>query len=192
HGHGGAAASGRGRIRAFRIHLPKLPGRHGVPGRDPAAARADSCEPRADVAAAGRRRAVSRGADHAFMARALRLAQRAAGTSAPNPAVGCVLVRDGRVVGEGFTQPPGGPHAEIVALRAAGADARGATAYVTLEPCDHTGRTGPCSAALIEAGIARVVCAVLDPNPVAGRGGDPPRAAGVDVGVRVLETEARA
>ncbi len=135
---------------------------------------------------------MSRGADHAFMARALRLAQRAAGTSAPNPAVGCVLVRDGRVVGEGFTQPPGGPHAEIVALRAAGADARGATAYVTLEPCDHTGRTGPCSAALIEAGIARVVCAVLDPNPVAGRGVDRLRAAGVDVDVGVLEAEARA
>src|SRR5690606_36446060 len=158
----------------------------------PAAARADSCEPRADVAAAGRRRAVSRGADHAFMARALRLAERAAGTTAPNPAVGCVLVRDGRIVGEGFTRPPGGPHAEIVALGAAGAAARGATAYVTLEPCDHTGRTGPCSRALIDAGVARVVCAVLDPNPIAGSGLERLRAAGIDVDVGVLEAAARA
>lgn len=135
---------------------------------------------------------MSRADDHAYMARALRLAERALGTTAPNPAVGCVLVRDGRIVGEGFTRPPGGPHAEIVALQAAGADARGATAYVTLEPCDHTGRTGPCTLALIEAGVARVVCAVLDPNPIARSGLDRLRAAGVDVEVGVLEAAARA
>ncbi len=126
------------------------------------------------------------------MARALRLAERALGTTAPNPAVGCVLVRDGRIVGEGFTRPPGGPHAEIVALEAAGAAARGATAYVSLEPCDHTGRTGPCTRALIDAGVARVVCAALDPNPVAGSGLERLRAAGIDVEVGVLEREARA
>jgi len=125
------------------------------------------------------------------MARALRLSERVLGATAPNPAVGCVLVRDGRIVGEGATQPPGGPHAEIVALRAAGADARGATAYVTLEPCDHTGRTGPCSRALIGAGVARVVCAVLDPNPIAGSGLERLRAAGIDVDVGVLEAAAR-
>ena len=126
------------------------------------------------------------------MARALRLAARVLGTTAPNPAVGCVLVRDGRIVGEGATRPPGGPHAEVVALEAAGGDARGATAYVSLEPCDHTGRTGPCSRALIEAGVARVVCAALDPNPVAGSGLDRLRAAGIEVEVGVLEADARA
>src|SRR5690606_30786606 len=138
----GAAPPRRGRLRALRVDLSQLPGPHGVPGRDPAAACADRVlEPRADVVAAGRgRRAMSREDDHAYMERALRLAENVLGTTAPNPAVGCVLVLDGRVVGEGATQPPGGPHAEIVALRAAGADARGATAYVTLEPCDHTGR----------------------------------------------------
>jgi len=135
---------------------------------------------------------VSRADDHLYMARALRLAERAVGSTAPNPAVGCVLVRDGRIVGEGYTRPPGGPHAEVVALAAAGADARGATAYVTLEPCDHTGRTGPCSRALIDAGVARVVCAVLDPNPVAGSGVERLRAAGIDVDVGVLEAQARA
>ena len=126
------------------------------------------------------------------MARALRLAERALGTTAPNPAVGCVLVRDGRIVGEGFTRPPGGPHAEIAALEAAGANARGATAYVTLEPCDHTGRTGPCTRALIDAGIVRVVCAVLDPNPIAGSGVTRLREAGIEVEVGLLEREARA
>jgi len=135
---------------------------------------------------------VSRGDDHAFMARALRLAERAVGTTAPNPSVGCVLARDGRVVGEGFTQPPGGPHAEIVALAAAGDAARGATAYVTLEPCNHTGRTGPCTEALIDAGIARVVCAALDPNPIAQGGIDRLREAGIEVHVGVLEAQARA
>lgn len=135
---------------------------------------------------------MSRADDYAHMARALRLGEAALGATAPNPAVGCVLVRDGRIVGEGATRPPGGAHAEIVALAAAGAGARGATAYVTLEPCDHTGRTGPCSQALIEAGVRRVVCAVLDPNPIAGSGLERLRAAGIDVEVGVLEAQARA
>lgn len=134
---------------------------------------------------------MSRADDHAFMARALELAEQSVGLTHPNPAVGCVLVRGGQVVAEGRTQPPGGPHAEAAALAAAGEAARGATAYVTLEPCDHHGRTGPCSRALIDAGIARVVCAVLDPNPIAGRGLDTLRAAGIEVDVGVLEEAAR-
>jgi diaminohydroxyphosphoribosylaminopyrimidine deaminase/5-amino-6-(5-phosphoribosylamino)uracil reductase len=109
--------------------------------------------------------------DAVWMRRALALAERAQGRTAPNPAVGAVLVRDGAVVGEGWTAPPGGPHAEIVALRQAGERARGATLYVTLEPCAHFGRTGPCAPELVHAGIARVVIAIPDPFPgVSGRG----------------------
>jgi diaminohydroxyphosphoribosylaminopyrimidine deaminase / 5-amino-6-(5-phosphoribosylamino)uracil reductase len=109
--------------------------------------------------------------DRERMARALELAERAVASTDPNPAVGCVIVNGGSIVGEGFTQRPGGKHAEIEALDRAGDAARGATVYVSLEPCAHTGRTGPCARALIEAGVARVVYAVEDPNPlVAGRG----------------------
>ncbi len=109
--------------------------------------------------------------DHRHMARALELAARGLYTTDPNPRVGCVLVRDDVVVGEGFHERAGGPHAEIVALDAAGEAARGATAYITLEPCCHHGRTPPCTNALIAAGMARVVCGASDPNPlVAGRG----------------------
>ena len=103
-----------------------------------------------------------------FMRRALRIAARGLFTTDPNPRVGCVLVKDGKIVGEGWHQHAGGPHAEIHALRDAGEMARGATAYVTLEPCCHHGRTGPCSKALIDAGVARVVAAMLDPNPQVG------------------------
>ncbi len=109
---------------------------------------------------------MTRAADREFMARALGLARNGLATTAPNPTVGCVLVRDGEIVGEGFTAPVGGPHAERAALTAAGDRARGATAYVTLEPCCHQGRTGPCTSALLEAGVARVVCAMRDPNPL--------------------------
>ena len=106
--------------------------------------------------------------DTSMMARALKLAHRGRYWATPNPHVGCVLVRDGHVLGEGFTQPAGGNHAEIQALQAAG-DARGATVYVTLEPCSHQGKTGPCADALIAAGVSRVVVAMQDPNPaVAG------------------------
>ncbi len=106
-----------------------------------------------------------------YMARALELAAGARGTTGNNPAVGAVLVRDGRIVGEGFTQPPGQAHAEVVALRQAGELARGATLYVTLEPCCHYGRTPPCTDALIEAGVAEVRMAMLDPNPLVAGGG---------------------
>ncbi|MDQ3205354.1 MAG: bifunctional diaminohydroxyphosphoribosylaminopyrimidine deaminase/5-amino-6-(5-phosphoribosylamino)uracil reductase RibD, partial [Pseudomonadota bacterium] len=101
--------------------------------------------------------------DHQMMARALRLAERGAYTTRPNPMVGCVIARAEEVLGEGFHVRPGEPHAEVHALRAAGESARGATAYVTLEPCAHTGRTGPCADALVQAGVARVVAAMRDP-----------------------------
>jgi diaminohydroxyphosphoribosylaminopyrimidine deaminase/5-amino-6-(5-phosphoribosylamino)uracil reductase len=131
-------------------------------------------------------------ADHAYMARALRLAERGLHTTTPNPRVGCVIVRDDRVVGEGWHERAGEPHAEIHALRAAGAAAHGATAYVTLEPCSHHGRTPPCADALIDAGVARVVAAMRDPNPqVAGRGLDLLTLAGVRVEAGLLEAEAR-
>lgn len=131
--------------------------------------------------------------DRLYMQCALELARRGLYTTHPNPRVGCVIVRDGEVVGEGFHARAGEPHAEIHALRMAGDKARGATAYVTLEPCCHHGRTGPCSNALIEAGVARVVMAMRDPNPkVAGGGEAMLRAAGVEVQSGVLEAEARA
>jgi pyrimidine deaminase RibD-like protein len=126
------------------------------------------------------------------MARALRLAERGLYTTTPNPRVGCVIARDGSVVGEGWHERAGKPHAEIDALRQAGSDARGATAYVTLEPCSHFGRTPPCATALIEAGVARVVAAMQDPNPrVAGAGLAALRAAGIETDLGVLEAEAR-
>jgi diaminohydroxyphosphoribosylaminopyrimidine deaminase / 5-amino-6-(5-phosphoribosylamino)uracil reductase len=129
--------------------------------------------------------------DRRYMAEALELAANGLYDTKPNPAVGCVLVKDGRIVARGWTAPAGGPHAEIVALRAAGADARGATAYVTLEPCCHTGRTGPCSRALVEAGVARVVFAGHDPNPrVNGGGAKELAAAGVAVEGGLLAAEA--
>ncbi|MCO8276646.1 bifunctional diaminohydroxyphosphoribosylaminopyrimidine deaminase/5-amino-6-(5-phosphoribosylamino)uracil reductase RibD [Actinoplanes sp. TRM 88003] len=124
------------------------------------------------------------------MRRAIALAARGLGTTSPNPVVGCILLdTEGEVVGEGFHAYAGGPHAEIVALAQAGERARGGTAIVTLEPCNHTGRTGPCSQALINAGVERVVIAVDDPTPVAAGGSVTLRAAGVQVetGVRRLE-----
>jgi diaminohydroxyphosphoribosylaminopyrimidine deaminase/5-amino-6-(5-phosphoribosylamino)uracil reductase len=127
------------------------------------------------------------------MAHALGLARRGLGRVWPNPAVGCVLVKDGRVVGRGFTQPGGRPHAETVALAQAGAQARAATAYVTLEPCAHHGRTPPCAGALAAAGVARVVTAMEDPDRrVSGKGHAILRLAGVEVTEGVLEQEARA
>lgn len=127
------------------------------------------------------------------MQAALALARRGLGNTWPNPAVGCVVVRDGRVVGRGWTQPGGRPHAETEALRRAGDLARGATAYVTLEPCSHWGRTPPCCNALIAAGVARVVVAMRDPDPrVDGRGYAMLREAGIAVEEGLLEAEARA
>jgi len=126
------------------------------------------------------------------MARALQLAERGLWTTAPNPRVGCVLVKNGEIVGEGWHEKAGEPHAEVHALRAAGTKARGATAYVTLEPCSHHGRTPPCAEALIAAGVSRVVAAMSDPNPlVAGKGLALLQAAGIDAAVGLLENEAR-
>lgn len=131
--------------------------------------------------------------DHRYMARALALAARGLYSTDPNPRVGCVLVQRGEVVGEGWHARAGEPHAEVLALRAAAERARGATAYVTLEPCCHHGRTPPCSDALIAAGVVRVVAAMTDPNPlVAGQGLAQLRAAGVAVETGVLATEAAA
>jgi len=130
--------------------------------------------------------------DHGMMARALQLAERALWTTSPNPRVGCVLVRDGEIVGEGWHVRAGEPHAEVHALRAAGELARGATAYVTLEPCSHHGRTPPCAEALIAAGVSRVVAAMTDPNPlVAGQGLALLQAAGIETVSGLLENEAR-
>src|SRR5262245_50175451 len=123
-------------------------------------------------------------ADQELMCRALALAERGLFTTTPNPRVGCVIVRDGAVVGEGFHERAGGPHAETNALGAAGARAEGATAYVTLEPCSHHGRTPPCADALIAAKVSRVVVGLADPDPdpqVAGRGLARLRDAGVEV-----------
>ncbi len=131
--------------------------------------------------------------DYRFMARALTLARRGLYSTDPNPRVGCVLVKEGSVVGEGWHQRAGEAHAEVNALNAAGERARGATAYVTLEPCCHHGRTPPCTDALLKAGIVRLVAAMSDPNPqVAGKGLAILRDAGVVVECDLLETEARA
>jgi len=132
-------------------------------------------------------------ADQQHMAEALRLAEKGLYTATPNPRVGCVIVRDGQAVGAGWHEKTGAPHAEVLALRAAGARARGATAYVSLEPCSHYGRTPPCVDALIEAGIARVVAAMQDPNSkVAGSGFARLRAAGIEVESGLMQDEARA
>jgi diaminohydroxyphosphoribosylaminopyrimidine deaminase / 5-amino-6-(5-phosphoribosylamino)uracil reductase len=131
-------------------------------------------------------------ADSQWMARALRLAEQGLDTTSPNPRVGCVLVNADKIVGEGWHERAGEPHAEVHALRAAGKAARGATAYVTLEPCSHFGRTPPCADALIAAGVARAVIAMQDPNPlVAGQGIAKLRAAGIAVDVGLMETAAR-
>jgi diaminohydroxyphosphoribosylaminopyrimidine deaminase/5-amino-6-(5-phosphoribosylamino)uracil reductase len=116
-----------------------------------------------------------------FLERALELAERGRGTTHPNPVVGAVVVRDGDVVGEGWHERPGGPHGEVVALDAAGERARGSTLYVTMEPCNHQGRTPPCTEAILAAGVARVVAGSRDPNPSAGGGLERLRANGVDV-----------
>lgn len=130
-------------------------------------------------------------ADYEYMARALQLAARGLYTTHPNPRVGCVLVRDGKIVGEGWHEFAGEPHAEIHALQQAGEGARSATAYVTLEPCCHHGRTPPCTDALVQAGITRVVVAMIDPNPrIAGLGLEQLKRAGIRVETGVLESEA--
>ncbi len=132
-------------------------------------------------------------ADRKHMAEALRLAENGLFTTTPNPRVGCVIVRDGEIVGTGWHEKAGGPHAEVLALAAAGARARGATAYVSLEPCSHHGRTPPCAEALIAAGVARVVAAMQDLNAlVAGAGFSRLRAAGIEVESGLMQDEAQA
>jgi diaminohydroxyphosphoribosylaminopyrimidine deaminase/5-amino-6-(5-phosphoribosylamino)uracil reductase len=127
-----------------------------------------------------------------YMQRAMSLARKATGLASPNPLVGCVLVREGQIVGEGFHQYDLRDHAEVSAIKSAGEKARGSTLYVNLEPCNHTGRTGPCTEAIIKAGIQRVVASIDDPNPVvAGGGFDRLRAAGIEVFTGVLEEDAR-
>jgi len=131
--------------------------------------------------------------DYAFMAQAIKLAHKGRYSCHPNPRVGCLLVQNGSVVGEGFHQRAGEPHAEPIALSVAGDRAQGATAYVTLEPCSHYGRTPPCADALIQSGVSRVVVAMRDPNPrVAGSGVERLRQAGIEVHIGLLEPEARA
>src|SRR5437867_6613027 len=130
--------------------------------------------------------------DRQWMGRALELAERGRGAVEPNPLVGAVVVRDGVAVGEGWHQRYGGPHAEVHALAAAGDAARGATLYVTLEPCCHHGKTPPCTDAILRAGVGRVVAAMFDPFPqVGGRGADTLRTAGVEIEVGLCEAEAR-
>lgn len=130
--------------------------------------------------------------DHLYMSKALQLAELGLFTTTPNPRVGCVIVKENKIVGEGYHRKAGENHAEIEALNMAGEKARGATAYITLEPCNHHGRTPPCTDALIKAGIKRVVVAMQDPNPlVAGQGLEKLRAANIEVTTGVMENEAR-
>jgi diaminohydroxyphosphoribosylaminopyrimidine deaminase / 5-amino-6-(5-phosphoribosylamino)uracil reductase len=130
--------------------------------------------------------------DIRFMQHALELARKGVGLASPNPTVGCVIVREGQIVGEGFHQYDWRDHAEIVALKSARDKARGATLYVTLEPCNHTGRTGPCTEAIIAAGVQRVLAAMEDPNPVnSGRGFERLRTAGIEVSTGICEEDAR-
>src|SRR5258707_5219106 len=130
--------------------------------------------------------------DQRFMEHALDLASKGVGLASPNPAVGCVIVKDGAILGEGFHQYEWRDHAEIVALKQAGERARGATLYVTLEPCNHTGRTGPCTEAIIAAGVSRVVAAMEDPNPkTRGTGFARLHTAGIEVESGLLEDEAQ-
>src|SRR5262245_2887407 len=129
--------------------------------------------------------------DHAMMRRALELAERGLYTTTPNPRVGCVLTRGDKIVGEGWHERAGGPHAEAVALERAGKEAQGATAYVTLEPCNHFGRTPPCAPALVQAKVARVVAALRDPNPRASGGAAVLQAAGIRFEHGLLEHAAR-
>ncbi|MGH8292917.1 MAG: bifunctional diaminohydroxyphosphoribosylaminopyrimidine deaminase/5-amino-6-(5-phosphoribosylamino)uracil reductase RibD [Gammaproteobacteria bacterium] len=131
--------------------------------------------------------------DHEFMAEALRLAERGLYTTDPNPRVGCVIAKHDKVISRGFHRRAGEPHAEALALQAAGAQARDATVYVTLEPCAHFGRTSPCADALIKAGVVRVIAAMQDPNPlVAGKGFAKLQAAGIETADGLLEEQARA
>jgi len=180
----------RGRVRAGPGEGSRSTAVTGSPARGRAGAEKHGGASGAEVGGSG---AHERGQNEVWMARAVALARRGLGRTSPNPPVGAVLVKDGRVVGEGWHRRAGGPHAEIVALARAGVDARGATLYLTLEPCSHHGRTPPCAPAVIAAGVARVVVAMADPNPrVRGRGLRALRAAGIPLETGVLGREAAA
>ncbi len=130
---------------------------------------------------------------HKFMSRALSLARRGLGRTSPNPMVGAVVVKDGKIIGEGFHRATGEPHAEVEAIRAAGVETHGAELYVTLEPCNHYGRTPPCTQAIMAAGVKRVYYGIDDPNPsVIGGGAEFLRKAGIEVVGQVLENRCRA
>src|SRR5204862_6343438 len=176
----GTARQRRRRLRALRVGLLAGP-------RSRRAADGDQ-EPGREA-----RQAVTfTSADERFMRRALALAERGRRTASPNPVVGAVVVRGGRIIGEGFHRRPGEAHAEVAALEAVRGSARGATMYVTLEPCCHVGRTGPCTKAVLAAGLARVVVGCGDPNPlVDGKGLAQLRRAGVRVDTGCLEAECR-
>ncbi|HET7175675.1 MAG TPA: bifunctional diaminohydroxyphosphoribosylaminopyrimidine deaminase/5-amino-6-(5-phosphoribosylamino)uracil reductase RibD, partial [Gammaproteobacteria bacterium] len=132
-------------------------------------------------------------ADHGYMAEALRLAELGLYTTDPNPRVGAVVVKDGKVVGRGFHARAGEAHAEVLAMKEAGANAKGADLYVTLEPCSHQGKTAPCAEAVIAAGVKRVVAAMTDPNPlVSGKGFEKLKAAGIATAQGLMEADARA
>src|SRR6266446_5177581 len=181
-----AQEDGRRRLHPLRLRLRGLPARRRLPRGDP---RGEEAEQQAH---APRRQVMFTAADHEFMGQALQLAGRGLYTTTPNPRVGCAVVRDGALVGTGWHEKAGMPHAEALALEAAGARARGATLYVNLEPCSHHGRTPPCVDAMIAAGVKRVVAAIQDPNPkVAGAGFAKLRAAGIAVEQGLKEDEAR-
>src|SRR5690606_2620181 len=197
--HGRAAQARPRGLRALRFRLPRLQGRGGFPrGARPAREGQHRRRPAAVAARGGHAAGTEEtltgftATDHLLMARALRLAAHGAFTTRPNPMVGCVIAHGDEVVGEGWHQRAGQAHAETLALQAAGERARGATAYVTLEPCAHTGSTPPCADALIAAGVARVVAAMRDPFPqVDGAGFDRLKAAGIEVAAGLMEKQAR-
>src|SRR5712671_6232088 len=181
-----AEEDGRRRLHPLRFRVRGFSARGRLPRRDPRGEKARHQAP------APHREVMFSAADHEFMEQALELAGRGLYTTTPNPRVGCVIVGDGAVVGTGWHEKAGMPHAEVLALKAAGARSRGATLYVNLEPCSHHGRTPPCVDAIVEADVKRVVAAIQDPNPkVAGAGFAKLRAAGIAVEQGLMEEEAR-
>ena len=185
---------GQGCVHPFRFRLPQFPGRVRLPRRAEGSRGAGEARAQVGPVRGTLPMTVFSDADRAHMARALALAEKGLYTTTPNPRVGCVIVKNGEVIGEGWHERAGEAHAEINALaqaKAGGREARGATLYSTLEPCNHVGRTSSCAEAVIAAGVARVVVAMADPNPEAAGGTARMRAAGIGVDVGLLESAAR-